>query len=86
LPQAFAIREDAVVTSNDLKSNQAERLRRDVARMLRYLNRLVHRMSRLGFPIQDPMYVAATTARAAMQDLHTAAHYATCPTPLDPHR
>jgi hypothetical protein len=80
------MRDDAGMTSNDLNSEQAERLRQDVARMLRYLNRLVDRMSRLGFPIEDPVYVAATGARAAMQDLHTAAHYATCPTPLDARR
>jgi hypothetical protein len=46
--------------------------------MLRYLNRLCERMMRLGFPPDDPLQVAAVKARAAMQDLHTAAHYATC--------
>jgi hypothetical protein len=66
------------MSSDDLNPKQRERLRADVARMLRYLNRLVERMTRLGFPVKDPVYVAAISARAAIQDLHIAAHYATC--------
>jgi hypothetical protein len=66
------------MNSDDLKTHQAERLRIDIARMLRYLNRLMERMTRLGFPVNDPLYIAAGRARDAMQDLHTAAHYVTC--------
>lgn len=46
--------------------------------MLRYLNRLCERMIRLQFPVDDPLQVATVRARAAMQDLLTAAHYASC--------
>jgi hypothetical protein len=67
------------MTSGDLKPHQSEKLRTDVAKMLRYLNRLVERMTRLGFPVNDPLNIAGASARNAMQDLHTAAHYATCP-------
>ena len=67
------------MTSGDLKPHQSEKLRTDVAKMLRYLNRLVERMTRLGFPVNDPLNIAGASARNAMQDLHTAAHYATVP-------
>ena len=64
--------------SADLTPEQAERLGADVRNMLRYLNRLCQRMTRLGFPVHDPLYVAVVKARAAIQDLHMAAHYASC--------
>lgn len=66
------------MTRNDLKPEQARRLRLTVARDLRYLSRLCQRMTRLGFPPDDRLYVAADRARAFMQDLHVAAHYAGC--------
>jgi hypothetical protein len=66
------------VDSTDLRPKQAERLGAQVRRHLRYLNRLCERMTRLGFPPHDPLYVGAVKARAAMQDLHMAAHYASC--------
>jgi hypothetical protein len=64
--------------STDLHPEQAERLGGQVRRHLRYLNRLCERMIRLGFPPHDPLYVAGNEARARMQDLLTAAHYASC--------
>lgn len=67
------------MTCLDLKPQQAEKLRSDVAKMLRHLNRLVERMTRQGFPVADPLFAAAHRARDSMQDLHTAAHYATVP-------
>lgn len=66
------------MTSSDLRPDQAERLREQIAGHLRYLNRLCERMNRLGFPPADPLYVAAERARAAIQALHVAAHYASC--------
>lgn len=66
------------MNSADLRPDQAERLRLDVARSLRYLNRLCERMTRLGFPPNDPLFIAGEQARAAMQGLHMAAHYAGC--------
>lgn len=64
------------MTSRDLTSDQAERTRAQVARHLRFLNRLVDRMTRAGFPPDDELFVAAIRARATMQDLHVACHYA----------
>ena len=64
--------------SHDLRPNQAERLGAQVRPMLRYVNRLCERMIRLQFPVNDPLQLAAVKARAAMQDLHMAAHYASC--------
>jgi hypothetical protein len=36
-------------------------------------------LTRRGFPGNDPLYVAALRARNAVQDLHVALHYASCP-------
>lgn len=62
----------------DLTPQQAERLKTVVARELRFLNRLCARMQQLQFPLDDPVWLAASAARNAVQDLHTAAHYAAC--------
>jgi len=64
--------------SGTIPPEQANRLREQVARPLRYLNRLCERCQRLGWPVDDPIAVAAQKARCAMQDLHTAANYAGC--------
>ena len=64
--------------STRLTREQADRVRRVVARHLRYLNRLCDRMNRLGFPPADPLFDAADRARRAVQDLHVAALYAKC--------
>jgi hypothetical protein len=61
-----------------LRPDQAEALGARIRPMLRYLNHLTERMTRRGFPADDPLYVTATKARAAMQDLHMSAHYASC--------
>ena len=66
------------MTSAELRSDQAGRLRLVIARELRYLNRLCERMTRLGFPPDDPLFVAALRARDALQDLHVVTHYAEC--------
>ena len=66
------------MTSADLTTQQATRLRLTVARYLRYSNRLCERMTRLGFPPDDPLWLAAEQARIALQNLHVAAHYAAC--------
>ena len=61
------------MTSTDLRPDQAETLRGQIARHLQYLNRLCERMTRLGFPPDDALYVAAEQARTAIQGLHVAA-------------
>jgi len=66
------------VNSDDLTPEQAERLKAVASRYLRFLNRLCGRMQQLQFPLDDPLWLAATSARNAAQDLHTAAHYAGC--------
>jgi hypothetical protein len=64
--------------SGCITTDQANRLREQVARKLRFLNRLVDRMTRLKFPPADPLYRAALNARHALQGLHVEAHYASC--------
>jgi hypothetical protein len=68
------------VTSDDLRPEQAAALKERVARHLRFLNRLVDRMTRLGFPPHDPLWAEAVKARNAAQDLYVACHYAACET------
>jgi len=66
------------MTSDDLQSEQALQVMATVRRRLQYLNRLVERMQALRFPPHDPMLRAALRAQDAMQELHVAAHYASC--------
>jgi hypothetical protein len=66
------------VTSEDLTPFQATELRKQVAGHLRYFNRLTDRMTRLGFDPSDPLYQAALKARDSLQEVHVAAHYASC--------
>ena len=47
------------MTSDDLRPEQAEALKEHVARQLRFLNRLVDRMTHLGFPPDDGLWSAA---------------------------
>jgi hypothetical protein len=35
-------------------------------------------MELLGFPPDDPLYIAASRAHDALQELHVRAHYCTC--------
>lgn len=66
------------MTSQDLPADKALKLREQIARHLRYFNRLEERLKRLGFPPEDPLMREATAARAKVQDLLTMAHYASC--------
>ena len=69
---------DARVDSRDLTVWQASRLREQVGRELRFVGKLCARMQALGFGPADPLYQAANKARNALQELHVAAHYASC--------
>ena len=71
-------RHDEGVDSSHLTRQQAEALRLQVAQRLCWLNRLAERMQRVGFSPQDDLFLAAQRARNSMQDLTTAAHYASC--------
>ena len=64
--------------SNDLTPAQANRLREILGRNLRFVARLCQRMERLGFPADDPLYVAASKAQRALQEVHVRAHYCSC--------
>ena len=66
------------MTSDDLSTTQAEKLKQQAGFCLRFLNNLCKRMDRVRFEPTDELYRAAQTARNALQDLHVAAHYATC--------
>ena len=66
------------VTNEDLTIEQATRLRDQIAARLRWLTKLETRLKRLGFRPKDKLQVATIAASAAMQDLHVAAHYASC--------
>jgi hypothetical protein len=64
------------VTPARLTREQARALQAHVAPRLRWTNRLVERMTALGFTPADPVYAAALRARDALMELHVAAHYA----------
>lgn len=65
--------------STDLRPEQIEQLHAAIGRRLRYLNRLVDRMTRLGFATDDPLWLEGLRARDAMQGLYVATHYAGIP-------
>jgi hypothetical protein len=61
--------------SSQLTIEQARKLTEQVAPRLRYLNKLVERMTKLGFAPGDDLYDAALRAQAAVHELHVNAHY-----------
>jgi hypothetical protein len=67
------------VDSSNLTPEQLLKVRASIGRQLRYLNRLLERMTRRGFPGNDPLYQAALRAQAEVQGLYVALHYASCP-------
>lgn len=46
--------------------------------MQRYFNQLVERMEKGGFPGNDPLYLEARDAQAAIQKLSMSMHYLRC--------
>lgn len=64
--------------ASNLTIEQARKLKDQIAERLRYLNRLVDRMTKLGFVPTDDLYAAALRAQAGMHELHVKAHYAGC--------
>ena len=61
-----------------IKPEQGQRLCDSIRRPLAYVGRLRRRMELLGFPPDDPLYVAASRAHDALQELHVRAHYCSC--------
>ena len=49
-----------------------------VAEVTAWQNRLLERMTQRGFVPSDPLYAATLRAQAGLQELHMAAHYASC--------
>jgi hypothetical protein len=61
------------MTSADLSPAQADRLRADLGRQLRYLNKLCARMQAQRWPLEDLVCRETLRARDAMQELVRAA-------------
>jgi hypothetical protein len=64
------------VDSTDLKPEQVARLKASLLKQLTYLSKMTTRMQRLGWPLDDPLCLAAMKARTAVQDLYSQCTYA----------
>jgi hypothetical protein len=64
--------------SSDLPPEKIARFRDEIARQLRYHNRVCARMQCLGWPLDDPIVMEGMRVRDALQDLYTATHYVVC--------
>jgi hypothetical protein len=65
--------------SHTLTVEQAAKLKQQIAPTMRYLNALVRRMERMGFPADDDLYHKAVRARDDVQALWMAEHYLSIP-------
>jgi hypothetical protein len=63
------------VTSDDITTEQAQRVGAVVGRQLRYLGRLRERLNVMGFPPTDPLFLSVTKAYHAVHDLSVRMHY-----------
>ena len=63
------------MTSEDITPLQAARVYENLGPPQRYLNRLVERLTRLGFVPDDPWFDAALKARDAVQSMRVTAFY-----------
>jgi hypothetical protein len=61
-----------------LTKDQLTRLHQALYPAANLLNRLERRMSRLGFPTNDPLYLFVVKAQSAIQDLYVHVHYLSC--------
>jgi hypothetical protein len=59
-----------------LSKAQAQRLKDQCAAKLRWFNRLVDRMTKMGWEPTGDLYQAALRAQAAVHELHVRSHYA----------
>jgi hypothetical protein len=80
LPRWSGIATIVGMKSSDLPPEKIARFREQIARQLRYHNRLCARMQRLGWPLDDPIVREGLRVRDALQDLYTATHYVVCAT------
>jgi hypothetical protein len=61
-----------------LTREQAAALNERIGPMVAYLVRLRERMTKVGFPMVDPLYQSAREAEIAIRDLWVKLHYASC--------
>jgi hypothetical protein len=61
-----------------LTSEQAAALGEKIGPMLNYLGRLREWMTKVGFPMADPLYQTVRKAEVALQGLTTELHYLSC--------
>jgi hypothetical protein len=69
---------------HDLTKDQFTRLHEALFPTANLLNRLERRMSRLGFPVNDPLYLLVVKAQSAIQDLYVHVHYLSCSSGVGP--
>jgi hypothetical protein len=62
-----------------ITADQADALAVKLRPMLGYLNRLLKRMEKTGFPPDDRLLKLTVEARNALHELTVAVHYASCP-------
>lgn len=66
------------MNSHDLKKWQLVKMQDDLTPAQRYLNKMVRRMEKSGFPGNDRLYLMTLEAQAAMQKLMMEMHYLGC--------
>jgi hypothetical protein len=64
--------------SDDLTTEQAEKMHRSLFRLANYLSRVVRRMERTGFPPNDPLFKSARRAYDAVCSFCVDLHYLSC--------
>jgi hypothetical protein len=65
----------------DLMPKQYERLHEKIRPAKAYLARLIQRMNKRRFPLEDPLMQKVPAASAAIHDLDIHVHYRSCGTP-----
>jgi hypothetical protein len=64
--------------SDELTTEQAAQMHRSLFRLANYLNRVVKRMERTGFPPNDPIFLSARRAYDAISTFCMDLHYLSC--------
>jgi hypothetical protein len=64
--------------SDELTTEQADRIHKSLFRLANYLSRVVKRMERTGFPPDDPLFKSARRAYDAVCSFCMDLHYLSC--------